>query len=44
MIEVTVGIEEDGLVQITPVVSLENRSVVYKGAYALLMTMMNEAE
>jgi len=44
MIEVAVGTEEDGLIEISLQAPLNGRPVVYKGAYALLMAMLKEAE
>jgi len=44
MIEVNAGTEEDGFISVTLLSPLNGRRVVYKGAYALLMAMKNEAE
>jgi cobalt-zinc-cadmium efflux system membrane fusion protein len=44
MIEVTTGTEENGQVEVALQTALNGRQVVYNGAYALLMTLVNQAE
>jgi hypothetical protein len=44
MMEVQTGTEENNMMEITLQGSLNGRSVVYNGAYALLMTLMSVAE
>jgi len=44
MIEVQTGTEEKNLLEVSLLSPLKGRTVVYKGAYALLMTFGNQAE
>lgn len=44
MLEVETGTEENGMMEVGLKDSLGGRAVVYNGAYALLMTLVNQAE